>query len=114
MSNLLFRLFVYGTLKSGFWNHETYCREAISIEPAAVMGRLYELPSGIPVLEVPKENIIAVGSRDICRDASVQSSTGWQSSMHMGCEQWRWIEREIIAFADPHRAIPPIARLESN
>ncbi|MBW1987856.1 MAG: gamma-glutamylcyclotransferase, partial [Deltaproteobacteria bacterium] len=43
-------LFVYGTLKRGCWNHERFCRGVLSVEEAVVRGRLYELPSGIPVL----------------------------------------------------------------
>lgn len=28
------RLFVYGTLKKGFWNFDRFCTRTISIEPA--------------------------------------------------------------------------------
>ncbi|MCX6345127.1 MAG: gamma-glutamylcyclotransferase, partial [Armatimonadetes bacterium] len=59
------KIVVYGSLKRGFWNHEIYCSEAVSIERATVRGRLYELPSGIPVLEVLEQDIIAHGSVDI-------------------------------------------------
>lgn len=37
------RLFVYGTLKRGYWNHQRFCAQARSIEPAVVWGRLYHL-----------------------------------------------------------------------
>ena len=50
----LLRLFVYGTLKRGYWNHERFCRGVLSVEEAVVWGRLYELPSGIPVLRCPR------------------------------------------------------------
>ena len=43
-------LFVYGSLMSGFWNHERYCREALTIEPAVTTGRLYHLPQGFPAM----------------------------------------------------------------
>jgi gamma-glutamylcyclotransferase (GGCT)/AIG2-like uncharacterized protein YtfP len=39
----ILRLFVYGTLKRGYWNHQRFCAQARSIEPAVVWGRLYHL-----------------------------------------------------------------------
>ena len=35
-------LFVYGTLKKGFGNHDNYCSNAISIESARLDGELYD------------------------------------------------------------------------
>ena len=32
----ILRLFVYGTLKRGYWNHQRFCAQARSIEPAVV------------------------------------------------------------------------------
>ncbi len=58
------RLFVYGTLKKGFWNFDRFCTRAISIEPATTWGRLYQLPAGFPALEVPERSIIATGIAD--------------------------------------------------
>ena len=58
----LLRLFVYGTLKRGFWNHDRFCRGVLTVEDAVVRGRLFETSSGIPVLEVPEEDILAVGT----------------------------------------------------
>lgn len=113
MSESNIRLFVYGTLKRGYWNHNRYCSDATAIEPAAVQGRLYELPSGIPVLEVPDESIIAVGSTDIRTDALTQSAGELDGWTHAECGgSWRWIEGEVITFPDPRRTIPPIDRLE--
>jgi len=37
------RLFVYGTLKKGYWNHDRFYTRAISIEAATTWGRLYQL-----------------------------------------------------------------------
>lgn len=113
MSEPVFRLFVYGTLKRGYWNHERFCRDAISIETASLPGRLYKLPSGIPVLAIPAESIIATGSDDPLSDAHTQSAAdecGGAPIEHGG--QWRWIEGEIICLPDPHRTVPPIDRLE--
>jgi len=35
---------------SGFWNHERYCRDALTIEPAVTTGCLYHLPYGFPAM----------------------------------------------------------------
>jgi len=64
----LLRLFVYGTLKKGFWNFDRFCTRAISIEPATTWGRLYHLPTGFPALEVPESNILATGTADPLAD----------------------------------------------
>lgn len=39
---------VIGTLKRGYWNHQRFCAQARSIEPAVVWGRLYHLHAGFP------------------------------------------------------------------
>jgi gamma-glutamylcyclotransferase (GGCT)/AIG2-like uncharacterized protein YtfP len=43
-------LFVYGSLMSGFWNHDRYCRDALTIEPSVTTGLLYHLPQGFPAM----------------------------------------------------------------
>jgi hypothetical protein len=60
----LLRLFVYGTLKRGYWNHQRFCAQALCIEPAVVWGRLYHLYAGFPALEVPEGLILARGTAD--------------------------------------------------
>ena len=107
-------LFVYGTLKRGYWNHDHFCRGALDIQEAMVLGRLYELPSGIPVLQAPKKSILAVGTKDISADMSVQEQ---QSSQH-AIQHWKAPEAgevvcgEMLIFDDPAQRIPPIDRLE--
>ncbi|HPI78330.1 MAG TPA: gamma-glutamylcyclotransferase [bacterium] len=44
------RIFVYGTLLSGMSNHERFCGDALTIEPAVTTGRLYHLPYGFPAM----------------------------------------------------------------
>ena len=56
-TNLLW-LFVYGTLKRGYWNHKDFCEGVLSVEEAVVRRCFYEFPSGIPILEVPEEDIL--------------------------------------------------------
>jgi gamma-glutamylcyclotransferase (GGCT)/AIG2-like uncharacterized protein YtfP len=110
----LFRLFVYGTLKRGYWNHGTYCLSAVSVEEATVRGRLYELPSGIPVLEVPERDIITHGSTDILSDLARQRGLEAYPPRYPECdgENWQRIEGELITIPDPERTLPPIDRLE--
>lgn len=44
-------IFVYGTLMSGFINHDLYLAEHIvTMQPAKIKGRLFHLPVGYPAL----------------------------------------------------------------
>jgi hypothetical protein len=69
----MLRLFVYGTLKRGFWNHDRFCRGVLAVEDAPVRGRLFETSSGIPVLLVPEEDILAVGTTNPLADVATQA-----------------------------------------
>jgi len=69
----MLRLFVYGTLKCGFWNHDRFCRGVLTVEEAVVRGRLFETSSGIPVLQVPEEDILAVGTTNPLADVATQA-----------------------------------------
>ncbi|NLU26868.1 MAG: gamma-glutamylcyclotransferase [Hungateiclostridium thermocellum] len=45
------KVFVYGTLMKGFWNHKRYLEGKISrVTPAKTHGLLYHLPEGYPAL----------------------------------------------------------------
>lgn len=108
--NHLFRLFVYGTLKRGYWNHETYCRSAVAIEEATVRGRLYELPSAIPVLLVPDNDVLAVGSGCVLDDILRQDTAAARSEGRL-LDGWDEVHGELITLADP-AAVEDIDRLE--
>lgn len=116
-TNALLRLVVYGTLKRGYWNHECFCRRAVSIEEAMIRGRLYELPSGIPVLRVPVSDIVAVGTCDPLADAATQErlAGGVVQALDSGRadEYWDWIHGELMTFDDPKTRLPRIDNLES-
>ncbi len=113
-SDHLFRLFVYGTLKRGYWNHEAFCSKAVSIQDATVRGRLYEFPSGIPVLEVPEHDVIAHGSANVLGDLAIQLGLEVSLPEHLECdgETWRQIEGELVSLPNPGISLPPIDRLE--
>ena len=57
----LLRLFVYGTLKRGHWNHDAFWEGVLDIRDAQIRGRLSEGP-GFPLLEVPDEDVFAHGT----------------------------------------------------
>lgn len=108
------RLFVYGTLKQGFWNHDTFCQGALYIEQAKVRGRLYSLPSGIPVLKVPDNDILAVGTSDVLADLATQERFSDSLPVGTDCDEtWQMIHGELIVFPYPQSSLPPIDRLES-
>jgi len=107
----LLRLFVYGTLKRGYWNHQRFCGQARSIELAVVWGRLYHLHAGFPAIEVPEGLILARGTADPLADARRQQEIG---TPHFGrpTGDWDLIHGELVTFTDPQRDLPPIDRLE--
>ena len=110
----LLRLFVYGTLKRGYWNHGLFCNDAVSIKEASVQGQLYELPSGIPVLAVTKPDILAFGSVDTAADMYIQEHTPiprglTQYKMPYSCKR---IHGELITLGNPVESLPPIDILE--
>lgn len=43
-------IFAYGSLMSGCFNHDRFCGDALTIEPAVTTGRLYHLPQGFPAM----------------------------------------------------------------
>ena len=69
----IFSLFVCGTLKKGYYNHNRLCRNVKSIETAYTYGKLFHLPAGFPALEIPKNRILAEGTYDPEYDAELQN-----------------------------------------
>jgi gamma-glutamylcyclotransferase (GGCT)/AIG2-like uncharacterized protein YtfP len=108
----ILRLFVYGTLKRGNWNHQRFCAQAQSIEPAVVWGRLYHLHAGFPALEVPEGLILARGTTDPMADARRQQEID-TPRFGRPTGDWDLIHGELVTFTDPQRDLPPIDRLES-
>lgn len=108
------RLFVYGTLKRGYWNHDKFYKGALCIEEAKVRGCLYQLPSGIPILRVPDSDILAVGTSDPLADVATQERFSGQLPADIACNgtNWQMIHGELVVFPNPQLALPPIDRLE--
>ena len=107
----ILRLFVYGTLKRGYWNHQRFCAQARSIEPAVVWGRLYHLHAGFPALEVPEGLILARATADPLADARRQQEIDIPR-FGRPTGDWDLIHGELVTFTDPQRDLPPIDRLE--
>ncbi len=106
-------IFVYGTLKQGYCNHERFCKTAVSIQPAWVWGRLYHLRAGYPGLEIPDTGILARGTGNPLADENMQNTTLLQpSAMNNPQGDWNKIHGELITFAEPELELPPIDRLE--
>jgi len=111
-------LLVYGTLKSGFPNHDRFCRNAIDIQPATVWGRLYDL-GAYPALQVPEESILAHGTADPLADAATQARFNAEAAQHPDLRAkgrtrrgWGLIRGELLTFDDPAERLPRLDRLE--
>jgi gamma-glutamylcyclotransferase (GGCT)/AIG2-like uncharacterized protein YtfP len=109
------RLFVYGTLKQGERNFAHYCQGVLAIEPACVLGRLYDLPYGYPMLEVPSEHILAIGTRDYLRDSALLEQLNAQSLPPPAevTGDWGPISGEIHLYDDPEGRFAAIDPLET-
>jgi len=121
-TNGMLRLFVYGTLKRGFWNHDRFCRGVLAVKDAVVRGRLFETPSGIPILQVPEEDILAVGTTNPLADVATQARVAARMSNPEPTPDrlqkkgtgapWGPVYGELLAFDDPEIRLPAIDRLE--
>lgn len=118
-TNDLLRVFFYGTLKRGMWNHERFCAGALSIEEAVVRGRLYEMDCGLPVLQVPDADILAHGTADPRVDVAIQARFEAVMAQHPDLRGkgrtrrgWGLVHGELMAFDDPAERLPRLDRLE--
>lgn len=109
----MLRLFVYGTLKRGQRNHGRYCQGLTRARAARVLGRLYNLPAGYPMLAVPPESVLACGTADLAADLGLQDATyGAADSPAAAGTTWSLIEGELFEFADPLPALRACDALE--
>ena len=107
----LIAMAVYGTLKEGRPNHQYYCAGAVSIQEVTVRGQLYELPSGIPILRVPAEDVLATGTRDPLADVATQERLAG-GLIWMPGDDWDSVQGELMTFEDPETRLPRIDCLE--
>ena len=111
-------LFVYGTLMRGFRNHDLFCRGFLGVREAQVRGRLYDGP-GYPFLEVPDEDVLALGTSRPMDDVATQERLGRQlrrfpeadpASTEPGA--WGLVHGELLYLDCPERRLPAIDGLE--
>ena len=114
----MLKLFVYGTLKRGYWNHDAFCEGVLEIREAQVRGRLYEGP-GFPLLEVPGEDILARGTADPLADVATQAHLSGRVESSPGrlperatAGAWGAVYGELLSFSDPESRLPAIDHLE--
>lgn len=94
----------------------------LTVEDALVRARLFETPSGIPVLLVPEEDILAVGTTNPLADAATQAHvTARMSNPEPNPDRlpkkgtdalWGPVYGELLTFDDPETRLPAIDRLE--
>lgn len=118
-TNGLLLLAAYGSLKKGFWNHERFCQGVLSVEPITITGRLFQFPSGIPILEVPATHILAHGTSDPLADVATQRRFTQHLAQHLTLlpqdaplGDWGRVSGELLTFSDPESRLPAIDRLE--
>ena len=111
-------LFVYGTLKRGYRNHDRFCSGLLEVRAAQVRGRLYDGP-GYPLLVVPDEDIVAHGTSRPLDDVETQEhvaaqlrSEGRPLAFDTSSSEWDTVQGELISFDDPEARLPAIDNLE--
>ena len=112
------KLFVYGTLKRGYWNHDPFCWGALEIRDARLRGRLYDGP-GFPILEVPEKDILTCGTANPLADVATQAGlSDWMGSDLRPVPEtatagaWGGVYGELLTFDDPQETLPALDRLE--
>ncbi len=113
------RVFVYGTLKRGFSNHDLYCSGVLRVYPAWVRGKLFSLSSEVPVMRIPDEDILLKGSTSVAADIEAQDK--FDSFLRrkvnksgLSCEagDWRKIRGELHIFDNPETRLPLLDSVE--
>jgi gamma-glutamylcyclotransferase (GGCT)/AIG2-like uncharacterized protein YtfP len=112
------RLFVYGSLKRGYANHQRFCRGVHSMEDAEIAGSLFQMPTGYPVLRFPKGLILARGSGDLRADLETQQRLCEHLAAAKGSPSQppspagNRVHGSLMTFSDPIRRLRAIDGLE--
>jgi gamma-glutamylcyclotransferase (GGCT)/AIG2-like uncharacterized protein YtfP len=102
------RMFFYGTLKRGGYNHP-YCRGGLMTTEARIEGLLYDLPQGYPIIVVPEATVLAVGTDDPLADAREANRLTRSGLTEPGTPA---VYGELYTFDDPERRLPMLDELE--
>ena len=108
----MLRVFVYGTLKHSYWNHDKYMSGSTAMEPATILGRLHIRHTGTPILEIPAENILARGSQHYNADAETQRRFSGQAPDLTPGDKWVRVHGELYTYNDPETRLPKLDELE--
>lgn len=89
-------VFVYGTLKKGYGNHQYHCEGCDDIIPAYVRGRIYDF-GPFPQVQLFSEEVLQKGSNELVSD-TVQGATFLLEKEHGLIPQNERVYGEIIVF----------------
>lgn len=106
------KIAVYGTLRRGGWNHDRYMAGYLCVESCTLPGKLGWLSPQIPMLEVPEEEVLAIGTRDYLADARLQERLDQEFAPLAERTRCGAAVGEIYTFNDPEAILPPLDRLE--
>jgi len=96
----MFRLFIYGTLRSDASAHHLLKGKFTQMTPARVAGKLYLRSfDNLPFITVPGKFILARGSRDYTKDFSAQSKVEVPTS-YPETPPSAFVHGELYEFAD--------------
>lgn len=110
------RVFVYGTLKEGYYNHRVISPYAEEMKPAKLCGRIYDLSAGFPALEIPQEHELAPGAGESAADAALL----YEQSVIHGCAallpqaegDWDTVYGELYVLREPEESLAAADYLE--
>lgn len=101
------RLFLYGTLRPEGSHHHLLAPWVVDAAPARIWGRLYHVPAGYPSIEIPEENILAIGTArgddDAVADAQVTVPDGPVAE-----SDWGWVYGDVVTLSAPAASLPPL------
>ena len=109
------RVFVYGSLKRGGEYHARFARHLTQVTPAAVTGRLYQHPSGYPMLVVPKTHVLAKGTAQLtadCRTWETWSVRQLDNPQVPDGNDWEPVLGELLTFEHPQQQLRELDWLE--
>ena len=114
----MLKLFVYGTLKRGYWNHDAFCLGVLEIRDAQVRGPTLR-GAGISTSRGPGRGHPRPRDR---RPVGRRGHTGAPVRSDGSCSQpvpesatvgaWGAVYGELLSFNNPESRLPAIDRLE--
>lgn len=109
--------FVYGTLKSTWWNHDAWMRGFTRMEPATMHGRLLVRQTGTPILELPPGHRLLEGSADLRADLAAHHALLEGPSHAVPPPQtdgapWLEVRGELYAFHEGEAPLRGLDELE--